>query len=138
MIPVGNSIALSVKSVATNGKNGALGWGLANSDLSSREMLTYAHIGAAGFHADKSASTPSGASGDVSAYDPSAGRSAFQDLLNANAAAQVASESNGVRNVANSRALANGADGQTGKKEPTWTVSMEGGRLQLSVNPNAR
>ena len=128
MIPIGNSGSLSVRTVAGGAKNGALGWGLSNSDISSREMLTYAHIGAAGFHADKS----SGASGGVhgaSTGNASVGRNAFQDLMNASSTAMAAQAAS----VA-PRAVAGSAP--TEKKGPTWTVSMEGGRIQLAVNPN--
>lgn len=132
MIPVGNSGPLPVRSAAGGAKNGALGWGLSQSEISSREMLTYAHIGAAGFHADKTAGGSAAAAGSAS-VDGAVGRNAFQELLNANAAALAAAQAP----AQTSRAPA-GVVGPAEKKQPTWSVSMEGGRIQLSVNAIAR
>ena len=132
MIPISNSVSLSVRSVSGGSKQEPLGWGLSNSDVSSREMLTYAHIGATGFHADKSA----GRSGAVAGGGPESaevGRNAFQDLFNANSAAMAAAQA-----PVQAPRAATGASGSTEKKQPTWSVSMEGGRIQLSVNPVAR
>ena len=129
MIPVSNSVALSVRSTASNGKNSALGWGLSHSDLSSRETLTYAHIGAAGFHAERSTGSAGSASSGPSTYDASVGRNAFQDLLNASAAATAAAQ-------APAQAPRLAVEGE--KKGPTWSVSIEGGRIQLAVNSTAR
>jgi hypothetical protein len=133
MIPVGNSVSLSVKSAASSSKNGALGWGLSHSDISSREMLTYAHVGAAGFHAEKSAGSPGGVAGGGGRYEAPIGRNAFQDLLNANAANLAAAQA-----PSQTPRVASAPSGQPDKKQPTWSISLEGGRIQLSVNSAAR
>lgn len=110
--------------------------------LSAGSVETYAHIDAVGLYSQKpdpKGSVPS--RGDQS-KETAVSRNAFKDMLDANVATLSARTSQDQTSYATSGSPGGGsvnADGAMAPSAPArWSVSIEGGRIQLAANSAVR
>jgi hypothetical protein len=143
MLQVNNSSRLSAKSLTSPLRPG--GFVQATDPAAAGESDTYARIDAAGFHAQKTNSNGAQPAGRMGTGEQPQGRTAFKDLLDANAAASAAVEATTQQDTSRFLAsrqwgpAAGGGNGATApSSQPKWSVSLDGGRIHLALNPAAR
>ncbi len=139
MISVNNASGLSSRAPTGARGHGAPGAGSGSSDVSSHEPLTYAHLDASRFSHENLNDKALTIQGRAPGNGEPVSRSGFGELMEANARAMAAASAaarsqEAPRQTAGGRAQGQGA----AAREPSFSISMVGGQIQLAFNPNSR
>lgn len=140
MIPVNNSSTLASRSLFGLRRSAGAGPVGSFASLYSEEELTYSNLGATRFGADRVVhQAPGGPDGSQNEGLPE-GRNRFRDLAESKAVGFAATQSGaafsgGLPAAAPRQSFAPVSQAQEpARKEPTWSISMVGNQVQLSLN----
>ena len=140
MIPVNNSSALASRSLFSLRRPSGAGPVSSFASLYSEEELTYSNLGAARFGADRAVhQAPGGPDASQNEGLPE-GRNRFRDRAESKALGFAATQSStafagGLAAAPARQSLPPVSQAQEpARKEPTWSISMVGNRVQLSFN----
>lgn len=136
MISVNNASGLSSRAPTGVRSPGAPGSG--SSDISSHEPLTYAHLDASRFSHENLSDRALSIRGRAAGNGEPLGRSGFAELMEANALALATATASAPSNEAPRQTAGDRAQGPAANKEPSFSISMVGGQIQLAFNPKSR
>jgi len=131
MIPVSNSGSLANKALAGGRKNAGAGQAARFSQFYSDEEMKYADPGAPQFVEEQALIPAASAPGSAVPENRSVGRNRFHEFMESNAVALAATQANNQQSLAP-------ASQTPPQKQPTWSISLVGGQVAVSLNPNAR
>ena len=135
MIPVSNSGSLANKALTGARRNGGAGQASGFSLFYSDEETKYADPGSPRLAEERAPIPAATAPGGAAPENRPVVRNRFHEYVEAHAVALAATQPNTPRNAEPAAVVAQGAPAQ---KQPTWSISLVGDQIQLSLNPNAR
>ena len=131
MIPVSNSGSLANRALAGGRKNVGVGQAARFSQFYTDEETKYADLGAPRFVEELALIPAAAAPGSAAPENRSVGRNRFPEFLETSAVAQAATQANSQQSLAP-------AAQTPPQKQPTWSISLVGGQVAVSLNPNAK
>ena len=136
MIPVSNSGSLASKALTGARRNAGAGQASGFSLFYSDEETKYAEPGSPRLAEERAPIPAANALGGAAPENRPVVRNRFHEYVEAHAVALAATQPNTPRNAAPAEVSAQGAT--PAQKQPTWSISLVGDQVQLSLNPNAR
>jgi hypothetical protein len=136
MIPVSNSGSLASKALTGGRRTAGAGQASGFSLFYSDEETKYGDLGSPRLAEERAPIPAATAPGGAAPENRPVVRNRFHEYVEAHAVALAATQPNTPRNAAPAAADAQGAT--SAQKQPTWSISLVGDQIQLSLNPNAR
>jgi len=136
MIPVSNSGSLASKALTGGRRTAGAGQASGFSLFYSDEETKYADSGTPRLAEERAPVPAANATGGAAPENRPVVRNRFHEYVEAHAVALAATQPNTPRNAAPAELAAQGAT--PAQKPPTWSISLVGDQIQLSLNPNAR
>ena len=136
MIPVSNSSSLASKALTGARRNASAGQASGFSLLYSDEETKYAEPGTPRLAEELAPIPAANAPGSAAPENRPVVRNRFHEYVEAHAVALAATQPNTARNAAPAEVSAQSA--VPAQKQSTWSISLVGDQIQLSLNPNAR
>ena len=136
MIPVSNSGSLANKALTGGRRTAGAGQASGFSLFYSDEETKYGDLGSPRLAEERAPIPAATAPGGAAPENRPVVRNRFHEYVESHAVALAATQPNTPRNAAPT-AVAPQGEGSA-QKQPTWSISLVGDQIQLSLNPNAR